>query len=192
MKKIFFLFTLLLFLTGCGTEMARNQGDPQNPLPPAESEVKEGDFIYRLYTEKDVYDTFGDTAIFAELTYVGDQEEINIAHAASPFYFPMEERTRGLEIGFAMSEPLIFTNLKKGEPLRHIYQFAGGYSDQDDPEYVQFVKSIIANKGFPEGEYIIHGTADFTVADGPDDDIQSLPRFVLSTDIGFRVTDPVK
>ena len=65
--------------------------------------------------------TFGDTAIFAELTYVGELDSIDIYHAASPFYFPLEERTRGIEVDYAMDEPLIVTTLEKGEPLRQKY-----------------------------------------------------------------------
>lgn len=76
-------------------------------------------------------------------------------------------------------------------PHQHRYEFAGGYSDQDDPDYVEFVKTIIEEKGFPEGEYIIHGAARFTVA-GQDDDMQGLPETELATDIGFRVVDPIK
>ena len=74
-------------------------------------------FVYRLSTEKDVYDEFGDTAIFAELMYVGEKNSIDIYHAASPFYFPLEERTRGFEIDYAMDDPLLTALLIKGEPL---------------------------------------------------------------------------
>ena len=107
----------------------------KDSLPPPENEVKEGDFVYRIFTEKDVYDEFGDLAIFAELTYVGDLESIDIYHAESAFHFPLVERTREFDVGYAMNEPLLTTTLKKDEPFRQKYSFAGGYSDQDSKEF---------------------------------------------------------
>lgn len=187
MRKLFFLFCCIFLLSACG---ASENVIPDNtsPLPPAEAEVQVGDFIYKLSTEKDVYTTFGETAIFAELTYVGKMETIDIYHAASPFYFPLEERTRGIEVDYAMNEPLIVTTLKKGEPLRQRYNFAGGYSDQDEATSIEFVKTLM-KEGFPEGEYIIHGFAEFTSidpAEAPDEE-----HFKLQSDIGFSVVEPV-
>ncbi|BAQ11683.1 hypothetical protein OXB_3214 [Bacillus sp. OxB-1] len=193
MRKVLYLTMFMIVLGACGVKKHSDVSYENHgiPLPPPESEVQEGDFVYRLYTEKDVYDTLGGTAIFAELTYIGEQDEIEIAHASSPFYFPLEERTRKIHVDYAMNSPLIVTTLKKDVPHQHRYEFAGGYSDQDDPDYVEFVKTIIEEKGFPEGEYIIHGAARFTVA-GQDDDMQDLPETELATDIGFRVVDPIK
>ena len=163
MRKYVLVFALLFTLAACGTKTNSNTGNifhPDASLPPPEAEVQKGDFVYRLFTEKDVYDIFGGTAIFAELTYVGDQASIDIYHAASPFYFPLEERTRGIDVDYAMNEPLITTTLTKNEPFRERYSFAGGYSDNDDEKYVSFVKTLM-NEGFPEGEYLIHGSAEF-------------------------------
>ena len=134
MRKFFYLLVLVFVMTACGTGAIPNSGNQaksDEPLPSAEAEVKEGDFVYRLFTEKDVYNTFGGTAIFAELTYVGELDSIDIYHASSPFYFPLEERTRGINVDYPMDEPLIMTTLEKGEPLRQRYGFAGGYSDND-------------------------------------------------------------
>ena len=88
-----------------------------------------------------MYEKFGDTAIFAELTYVGDQASIDIYHSASPFHFPLEERTRGIEVDYAMNEPLLTTTLTRNEPFRQKYSFAGGYSDGDSKKYVSFVQN---------------------------------------------------
>ncbi|WP_342505365.1 hypothetical protein [Sporosarcina sp. FSL K6-2383] len=187
MRKFFFLFCCIFLLSACGVSGKVNSGK-QLSLPPPEAEVQEGDFIYKLSTEKDVYDTFSGSAIFAELTYIGEKDSIDIYHAASPFHFPLEERTRGIEVDYAMNEPLIITTLKKGEPLRQKYNFAGGYSDQDEEEYVEFIKSMI-NEEFPEGEYIIHGSAQFTTADPSQTTDEE--RFQLQVDIGFTVVEPV-
>ncbi|KXH87255.1 hypothetical protein [Sporosarcina sp. HYO08] len=191
MGKVIWLFTLVIVLAACGaneSQSTTNGSTPSEPLPPAEATVEDSNFVYRLFTEKDVYDEFGDTAIFAELTYVGEKESIDIYHAASPFYFPIEERIRGIKVDYAMNEPLIVRTLKKGEPFREKYIFAGGYSDADDGKSVDFIKTLM-DKGFPEGEYIIHGSAQFSTADSAD--LTDHEAFKMKTDIGFTVTKPV-
>jgi len=190
MRKLFFLLCIIFVLSACryiGKSDTNNPITPTIPLPPAEAEVQEGDFIYKLSTEKDVYDT-GETAIFAELTYVGEMDSIDIYHASSPFYFPLEERTRGIEVDYAMTQPLITTTLVKGEPLRQRYNFAGGYSDQDEATYVEFVKTLV-NEEFPVGEYIIHGSTEFTSIDPSQ--ATGKEGFQLKADIGFTVVEPV-
>jgi hypothetical protein len=190
MRKFVFLFFLILIMTACGTAGKNDfthQSRSMEPLPSVK-EVQKGDFVYRLFSEKDVYAPFDDTAIFAELTYVGDLESIDIYHAASPFYFPLEERTRGIEVDYAMDEPLIITTLKKGEPFSRKYGFAGGYSDQDEIKYVEFVKSLM-NERFPEGDYIIHGSVEFAITDPSEATDEE--RVKLKADIGFTVKEPV-
>ena len=188
MTKFIYLLTLVFVLAACGTGEVPNSGTKEKldePLLPTLAEAQEGDFFYRLVTEKDVYDEFGDLEIFAELTYVGELESIDIYHAASPFFFPLEEKTRGIEIDYAMNQPLIITTLQKGKPLRQEFAFAGGYSDNDPVEYVKFIKTII-NDGFPEGEYIIHGSTEFTTAEPPV--VEQKDNHLLKADIGFTVT----
>lgn len=185
-RKIIWTLGVVLILSACGTS-----GEPKSseePLPPAEASIQEDDFIYRLYTEKDVYGEYGEVAIFAELTYVGEQESIDIYHAASPFYFPIQERTRNYSIDYAMNEPLLTTTLQKGKPLQERYRFAGGYSDQDDKAYAEFIQTIM-EKGFPIGEYTIHGTARFFTA-FPEEASES-QTFELQADVGFYVQKPV-
>lgn len=182
-----FLFISLFVLSACGTgkssipDESKKSGDP---LPPAEAEVTEGDFVYRLFTEKNTYDATDDIAIFAELTYTGELDSIDIYHAASPFYFPLEERTRGIKVDYAMNEPLLTTTLKKGTPFRQNYEFAGGYSDQDEKEYVNFVKTLVDDR-FPNGEYIIHGYADFYTEDPAV--ATNTETFKIKSSIGFTV-----
>ncbi|WP_438311329.1 hypothetical protein [Sporosarcina sp. FA9] len=186
MKKMFLILFIALFLIACGTKENTDTGKSE-PLPPTEAEAIQGDFTYKLFSEKDVYDEYGDIAVFAEITYTGEMDSIDIYHSASPFSFPFEERTRGFTVDYAMNEPLIITTLEKGIPFRQNYDFAGGYSDADDEDYLDFVKLVI-DKGFPEGEYIIHGIADFWIedpAEAADDQ-----KFYLKADIGFHVAKP--
>lgn len=183
MRKMFYFLTIFFLLSACGTKGTPLSGN-ESSLPPFEVEVKEGDFVYRLYSEKKQYKEFEDFAVYAELTYVGDKDSIFIYHAASPFYFPIEELTRGYEIGYAMNEPLIQTELRKNEPLIAKYQFAGGYDGDEKSAYTDFVKKII-NKGFPEGSYIIHGSAQFTTEAPPG--VEKVDNFNLQGDIGIKV-----
>jgi len=187
LRKFFFLFCCIFLLSACGTNGKVDLGKT-SPLPPAEAEVQDGDFVYKLSTEKDVFDTLGGTAIFAELTYVGEMDSIDIYHASSPFYFPLEERTRGIELDYPMNQPLITTTLVKGEPLRHRYSFAGSYNDQDKTAYIDFVKALM-NGEFPKGEYIIHGSAEFTSIDPSQ--ATDKESFQLQADIGFTVVEPL-
>lgn len=185
-RKMMYVVAVIFILSACGT--TNEQQTINDPLPPADVSMEKGDFIYRLYTEKDVYDEYGDTAIFAELTYVGPEQSIDIYHAASPFYFTFEERTRNYFIDYAMNEPLITTTLQKGEPLRQKYTFTGGFSDQDDKAYVKFIQEII-EKGFPIGEYIVHGKARFFTVDPAE--ANETQTYELQADIGFYVQKPV-
>ncbi|GGE02440.1 hypothetical protein [Paenibacillus nasutitermitis] len=105
------------------------------------AEAAEDGFLYRLVSEKSVYAEGERVELYAELEYVGEEPEIEIAHAASPFSFPMKEKTRGFEIGYMMDQPRLVTTLKKGEPLREQYKVSGGYGSQDPKEYVDFIKA---------------------------------------------------
>ncbi|MFD1927215.1 membrane lipoprotein lipid attachment site-containing protein [Sporosarcina siberiensis] len=186
MKKMFLFIFIALFLTACGAKENIDTGTSE-PLPPAKAEATQGDFIYKLSSEKDVYDEFGDIAVFAEITYIGEMDSIDIYHSASPFSFPFEERTRGFTVDYAMNEPLIVTTLERGITFRQNYEFAGGYSDTDDEVYVDFVETVI-NEGFPEGEYIIHGIADFWTEDPAE--AADNQKVYLKADIGFNVVKP--
>jgi hypothetical protein len=60
-------------LVACGTTNNGSSSAINDALPPTENEVKEGDFVYRIFAENDVYDEFDNPVILAELTYVGDE-----------------------------------------------------------------------------------------------------------------------
>ena len=147
-------------------------------------EITDGDFIYRLVSEKEEYVENGPVKLYAELVYIGDKEKIEISHAASPFYFPMVEKTRNFQIDYVMSEPLLHTTLIKGEPYREIYSSGGGYGSQDDKEYVDFMKKIM-NSEFPIGHYVVNGGANFFVADV---ETREEKKYRSDSQIEFKVT----
>ncbi|MBO8171515.1 MAG: hypothetical protein H0Z33_06480 [Bacillaceae bacterium] len=150
-----------------------------------QDEVTEGDFTYRLVTEKKEYQQGEPVRIYAELVYTGDREEITIYHAASPFYFPMVEKTRGFTIDYPMEQPLVSTTLKKGEPIQKEYRRSGGYGSQDEKAYIDFMKSFL-EEGFPAGYYVVNGFADFYVE--WDENGEKVKRdYRIEAEIDFKV-----
>lgn len=204
---VFFLFVLVT-LTACANDQG-NEGklnlddntrgaklDEQivvkEPLIDSKAEVTEGDFVYRLVSEKSVYSEGEKVVVYAELEYVGDKPEIKIAHAASPFSFPMKEKTRGYDLLYMMEQPLIVTLLKKGEPLREPFKGAGGYGSQDPKDYVDFMKSVAeaSIKGtLPWGDYQVSGLADFEPMYKESQENETLR---LKAEIEFIVENPEK
>lgn len=157
--------TIVFLLAGCSEDAKPGeQNIVEEPPIDSKAEVAEGDFIYRLVSEKSVYAEGEKVEVYAELEYVGDEPEIAIAHAASPFYFPLKEKTRNFEIIYGMDEPLVVTELKKGVPLREQYKGGGGYDSQDPKEYIDFIKAVmeVSQKGtLPWGDYLMSGLASF-------------------------------
>ncbi|MGI2293220.1 hypothetical protein [Paenibacillus sp. GXUN7292] len=161
------LIALCIVVAGCSN--AKPGPDEPRETPNASAipsviraEKQQDDFVYRLIADKEAY-VEGDTVtIYAELEYVGEKEQIDIYHAASPFYFPLVEKTRNYSIPYAMNEPLIQTTLIKGEPLREEYKRSGGYSSSDDPKFIEFMMDFV-DKGFAAGLYEMDGSAHFYV-----------------------------
>jgi hypothetical protein len=147
-------------------------------------EITQGDFIYRLVTEKVEYIENGPVKIYAELEYIGDKEEIEIFHAASPFYFPMVEKTRDFQIDYSMNQPLVSTTLIKGVPLIEHYAANGGYNSEDAEEYISFMKRIMKSE-FPVGDYVVNGAADFFVI--TNEDTREKREYNIIDQIEFKV-----
>ncbi|GMK40458.1 hypothetical protein PCCS19_35140 [Paenibacillus sp. CCS19] len=186
--SLLLMLVFALMLGSCGDKKKSTNADgSQTPANlntdavPQVQEVKEGDFVYRLVAETAEDHAADSVKLYAELEYVGDQDEVTITHAMSPFYFPMKETTRGYDIGYMMEEPLITTALKKGEPLREDYYRSGGYSADQDPEaYIAFMKEFM-EKGFLPGRYEVNGFADFNLLVGEKPEPHKLSATVAFT-----------
>ncbi len=156
------------------------------------SEVRVKDFIYRIVSKKQEYENNEKVKIYAELEYVGNDDQVTIYHAASPFYFNLKERTRNYDIGYGMNQPLVKTTIVKGKPLREEYIVgSGSYSGEDPKEYVDFIKSIVDTKRLPHGYYILNGSADFyveTVKNNKNVEID----YNISSPIDFKVNEQKK
>lgn len=185
------LFALCIVLAGCSN--VKPEPDNQTEKPGASpvpsvirAEVQQDDFIYRLIADKEAY-VEGDTVtIYAELEYVGEKEQIDIYHAASPFYFPLVEKKRNYSIPYAMNEPLIQTTIIKGEPLREEYKRSGGYSSSDDPKFIEFMMDFV-DKGFAAGLYEMDGSAHFYVEQEGNPDKKK--NYDLKAKINFTVNE---
>lgn len=186
-KAIKWLMLAMIFtVTACGTSesLPSTSGGEGKELT-TKQEVTDGDFVYRLVTEKAQYDKDEDVILYAELEYIGDDESIKIYHAASPFYFNIYEKTRDYYISYAMNEPLIETELKKDEPLREDYRKSGAYSEHDDKKYVDFMKEFWQGKHFPTGEYEVEGLADFFIY--ADEKKEETKNYRIKAEVAFKV-----
>lgn len=183
-RYLIFIILMLVSLTACtnnnGHEVKSNLDDHLVVEPQYDSKavVTEGDFIYRLVSEKSVYAEGEKVEVYAELEYIGDKSGIKIAHAASAFYFPMVEITRGYSLDFGMDQPLRYSYLKKGEPLREPLGVGGGYSSEDTQDYIDFIKSAgeaYKKEGtLPWGHYQLSGSAHFEPIYEEDQENESL------------------
>jgi hypothetical protein len=171
LKKLFhlslFIIALLLLSSCSSTQDVDNNSTrvKKSEVLNTSVEVSEDDFIYRILTVKKEYHKNEKVKIYAELEYIGDKDEVTIYHAASPFSFPMVEKTRDFQIDYPMNLPLISTTLVKGKPLLEEYKKSGGYDSQDEKEYVDFMKNFL-NRGFPSGYYVVNGSVNFYVENG--------------------------
>ncbi|MFC7677965.1 hypothetical protein [Paenibacillus sp. GCM10028914] len=192
-KSIVFLFLIMaVVVAGCNEN--KNPAADRTPammdenIMKTKDEVVTDDFIYRLVTEQANYAEGDSVRMYAELEYTGDQDEITIFHASSPFYFPMTETTRGYTIVYPMTEPLVSTTLTKGKPLRSEYNGGGAYDDKDDKEFVDFMKGIMRNE-FPTGTYNVTGYADFYIEPvaGSTEDDEDNKDYNMKAQIRFSV-----
>lgn len=184
------IFTIVFLLAGCSRDEKSNEHNVKESPIRSNAKVAEGDFVYRLVSEKSVYTESEKVEVYAELEYVGDEPEIKIAHADSPFYFPMKEKTRNYDIRYGMKEPLRVTVLKKGLPLRERFTPHGGYSSEDQKEYVDYIKALweASNKGtLLQGDYQVAGSAMFNPLN---ESMVSQESLRLNAEIEFLVEKP--
>ncbi len=205
MKKSFvgvlMLFMLLLVACGAENESPKANDESQNisdtsstdtssstdtPSPyPFEADIKEDDFVYKIYTEQDVYEASEEPVIVGELTYVGDQAVVEIGHAETPLSFYLEEKTRNVKIDMLIREIGATSKLKKDVPLTVKYDVSNGFVSEDDKESLKFF-DMVKKQGFPPGEYIISGHASFYFKEGSNEEGKN---YNLENWIGFIVRD---
>ncbi|MFX3636201.1 MAG: hypothetical protein ACE3L7_29440 [Candidatus Pristimantibacillus sp.] len=177
MSKYIVLLLVCMLLSSCAggtqgnSEQLANEnssGSSTSPVVQNESDLsdmaesQEGDFILQITSEKLVYKPGEEVKMTGKLKYVGDQEKIMIYHSMTPLAFGVYESSRNIDIGYSMEQPLITTELTKGEWYTQAYKKSGGYSeDGTETEETTFIKSFLLEDGFPEGEYRIRLYGDF-------------------------------
>jgi len=167
------LLIIMMLLTACGqdssvpkqadtlTNNEDNMLSPSAKVSDLRVEIREGDFLLAIYSEKSQYKLNEPISVYAELMYTGDEKEVTISHAMSPIGFGTEETTRNYPSTSIMDQPLVHTTLKQNEPLKIDYSFSGWYSSSDKQEYIDFITSL-SNKVYPQGHYKITARASFT------------------------------
>lgn len=190
LKWIFTVALLALLLVGCGTSTNNKSGNSTSPNYDYENITEgldeDGQFSFKLTSEKAVYQVGEPLKIKAELSYIGDEDSIKISHAASPIWLLTTNLTEDYQFEAAMNEPLIFTELKKDVPFVQEYQFSGGSYFEGAPgkPYSEELLMKMAEGKFPPGQYEIKGRTDFAIGE----DIMT-ERVNLETSIIFTVIE---
>lgn len=169
------MINVLLFVTACSStdSMQTNDSFDENKLETFEvenneAEVTDGDYVFRLISEKEVYQVGEKVDMYGELTYVGDKEEVEIVHSTNLFIFPMLEKVREHEISGGTTEEAVETTLKRNEPYIENYAKNGvGYAGEDPQSYQSFIENFMNRGDFPAGYYEVQGEASFSVNGEP-------------------------
>ncbi|MCG7344643.1 hypothetical protein MHZ92_10880 [Sporosarcina sp. ACRSL] len=173
---------LVLFVSGCGSSHQTNSSDLEDyEVEKTIDENVQGDFVFRLVSEKNEYGNGEDVKLFGEITYAGDKDEVTIYHSSSAILFTLVEKTRIYNIEFAVNDIGLSTVLKQGVPYREEYVKTGGYSGDAPSDYVRFIKNFLSNDGFPTGYYVVNGETDFFLEDRE--------RVSIKATIDFKVVD---
>lgn len=172
----------LLFVSGCSfpNQISNSDLEKYNVKQITDENVQ-GDFVFRLVSEKKEYDDLNDVKLYGEITYIGEEDEIIIHHASSAILFSLEEKVRGFFIGFGVNEIGLSTVLKQGEPYREEYVKSGGYAEDDPSDYVRFMESFLETDEFPSGYYVVNGETDFSLANEE--------RINIEATIDFKVVE---
>lgn len=158
------LLLLVILVAGCQSSSQIDAKELEKyKVQQTEDEVKQGDFIFRLVSEKGEYRQDEEVKLYGEIEYIGEKEEVSIVHSASAILFSLEEKVRGYHIESSVQEIGVTTKLKKGEPYRENYVKKAEVIFEEDPSYQKFVDYFLEGRGFPTGYYKVNGYTDFFV-----------------------------
>lgn len=121
------------------------------------TQKQEGPFLIKLVSEKSTYKPSEKIKVYAMIKYTGKETKINIEHAASLFWFDVEEKTRRIKIISEDDAVSTTRTLKKGKWYKENFSKSGEHTDD------KFVQKYFNNEGFPVGEYTITATAKFNI-----------------------------
>lgn len=164
MKQLQILFLLVILLSACNNfENDQNLNDSDNPeiskTHKVISETDVGEFVLRLVSEKMFYQPGEEIHVKGKLKYIGEKDELEIAHSQSPFFFDMIEVNRGVEIPYLINDSGKTTILQTNDWFEETYVKKVAFSESD--EDADFLKVFADEDGFPVGEYEIELRTDF-------------------------------
>lgn len=148
-----------VFFTGCSQQIdAKIKGyDVKQTV----DEQTEDEFIFRLASEKEVYEEGEEVELYGEITYTGDMP-LTISHASSFIIFDIQEVVRDYHISSTVREIGVMKELAPMEVYEEKYNKDGVYySDQNELEYQKFVADFMDRDGFPPGYYTVEGKTAF-------------------------------
>lgn len=165
-------------VSGCSSSNQISNNDIEEyDVNQTTDENVQGDFVFRLVSEKKEYNDLEDVKLYGEITYIGEKDEVVIHHSSSAILFSLEEKVRGFFIGFAVNDIGLSTVLKQGEPYREEYVKSGGYAEDDSNEYVKFMESFLETDEFPPGYYVVNGETDFSLENQENINIEATVDF---------------
>lgn len=186
-KPLGTLFLLIVFfLGGCSSVNTIDNSElDAYEVKQTEDETTENDFTFRLVSDKETYAAGEDIALYGELKYTGEKEEIEILHGSSVFSYHIEERVRGYQIGGMIKEIGVWTSFKRGKTHRGYYNKSSSFAEnQDNDDYMAFMEEFLQKDGFPPGYYVITGTANFFVESDDEDEQQ---YYEMEAQVDFKV-----
>lgn len=184
-KSIFLSLITLGMLVGCSS-YEKNVDVDDYEVKNTIAEVSEGDYIFRLISEKEQYTNDEEVNLYGEIVYTGEMDEVEIVHSSSAILFNIFEEVRKYEIGDGVHDIGLTTTLKRNEPYREEYGKSAGYDSDSDKAYVKFVEDFINQDGFPSGYYTVNGFTDFAVFEGGAD--ENATRYNMETTVDFKVS----
>src|SRR5699024_224840 len=100
LKLLLIISTIcILYLSGCSFTENTIVNVDEYEVKNIVDEVVEGDFIFRLMTEKEQYKESEPISLIGEIIYTGEQDEIEIVHSSSAVLFNIFEEVRRYELG---------------------------------------------------------------------------------------------
>lgn len=184
-KRIFISLFSISLLFGC-TSYEKNVDVDNYEVKHTLAEVSEGDYTFRLVSEKEQYSSTEEVNLYGEIIYTGEKDEVEIIHSSSAILFNIFEEVRRYEIGDSVHDIGLSTILKRNEPHREDYGKNAGYDSDSDKAYVQFVEDFIKQDSFPTGYYTVNGFTDFAVFE--DGDNENALHYNIEATIDFKVS----
>lgn len=192
-RYIPYLSMIVLFLiAACGSSSSKQSDYPSPNLTPIAKEpivnepfelsprftLKEGDFNFTLFSRQEMYEANEEPEIFAELTYAGKKEMIEIVHSDPLIAFSLHELTRNVKLDMVLREIAITNTLTQNEPVLIKFDIKNSPMYANDETSRQFYDEAKQN-GLPPGDYVIKSRAQFFVKDDQDYNLEAVIQFSI-------------